>query len=376
MAAPKPKAARLRAASGRKKGVETEMAMNQSQSNSSSTRRKVALALQGGGSHGAFTWGVLDRMLEDDTIEIIGVTGTSAGAMNAVALADGMVRGGPKEARVRLRQFWEAIGKMAGFNSFLVWPMSGETAANTPLEYNPLYAALVMVSRNLSPYDLNPFNYNPLRDLLTELIDFERLRAQNFFEVMICATNVRTARRRPFHSSEISVDAVLASACLPQMMSAVEIAGEPYWDGGFTGNPAIIGFLRKMPKCDVIIVRIDPVHRDAVPRKPAEIIDRLLEISFNSTFWLELSAMGFFLKLVDEGQLDRQRFGRFLFHGIEASALMEKFPSSSKANNYPALLDYLFNLGRETADAWFARHGTDIGQRSTVDLQTLLPPDF
>ena len=129
-----------------------------------------------------------------------------------VALADGMVRGGPKEARIRLRQFWEAIGKMTGFNSFLVWPMSGETAANTPLEYNPLYAALVMVSRNLSPYDLNPFNYNPLRDLLTELIDFERLRAQNSFEVMICATNVRTARRRPFRSSEISADAVLASA--------------------------------------------------------------------------------------------------------------------------------------------------------------------
>jgi len=157
--------------------------MNQSQSNSSSTRRKVALALQGGGSHGAFTWGVLDRMLEDDTVEIIGVTGTSAGAMNAVALADGIVRGGPKEARIRLRQFWESIGKMTGFNSFLVWPMSGETAANTPLEYNPLYAAFVMLSRNLSPYDLNPFNYNPLRDLLTELIDFERLRAQNFLRL-------------------------------------------------------------------------------------------------------------------------------------------------------------------------------------------------
>jgi NTE family protein len=287
-----------------------------------------------------------------------------------------MVRGGPKEARTRLRQFWEAIGKMTGFNSFLIWPMSGEAAANTPLEYNPLYAALVMLSRNLSPYDLNPFNYNPLRDLLTELIDFERLRAQNSFEVMICATNVRTARRRPFRSSEISVDGVLASACLPQMMSAVEIDGEPYWDGGFTGTPAMVGFLRRVPKCDVIIVRIDPVHRDAVPRRPAEIIDRLLEISFNSTFWLELSGMGFLLKLVDEGQLDRERFGRFLFHGIEASSLMEKFPSSSKANNYPALLNYLFDLGRETADAWFARHGTDIGQRSTIDLQALLPPDF
>jgi NTE family protein len=315
-------------------------------------------------------------MLEDETLEIIGVTGTSAGAMNAVVLADGMVRGGPKQARKELRQFWEAIGKMVGFNSFLIWPMSGETAANTPLEQNPFYTAFVTLSRNLSPYDLNPSNYNPLRDLLTEMIDFEQLRAQKDFEVMICATNVRTAMRRPFHNADISVDGVLASACLPQMMSAVEVDGESYWDGGFTGNPAVIGLLRRLPKCDVIVVRIDPVHRDAVPRKPAEIIDRLLEISFNSTFWLELSALGFLSKLIDEGHLDRGRFGRFLFHTIEASSVMEKFPTSSKANNYPAMLEYLFDLGRQTADAWFAHHGKDIGQRSTFDLQKLLPVDF
>jgi NTE family protein len=168
----------------------------------------------------------------------------------------------------------------------------------------------------------------------------------------------------------------VASACLPQMMSAVEIDGEFYWDGGFTGNPAIIGLLRRLPKCDVIIVRIDPVYREAVPRKPAEIIDRLLEISFNSTFWLELSAFRFLSKLIDEGYLDRERFGRFLFHTIEASALMERFPISSKANNYPAMLEYLFDLGRQTAGAWFADHGKDIGQRSTLDLQKLLPVDF
>lgn len=350
--------------------------MNQRRSASSSTPRKVALALQGGGSHGAFTWGVLDRMLEDETLEIIGVTGTSAGAMNAIVLADGMVRGGRKQARAELRQFWEAIGKMVGFNSFLFWPMSGETAANTPLEHNPFYMAFAMLSRHLSPSDLNPLNYNPLRDLLTEMIDFERLRTQNAFEVMICATNVRSAMRRPFHNADVSVDAVLASACLPQMMSAVEIDGEYYWDGGFTGNPAVTGLLRRLPKCDVIVVRIDPVHRDAVPRKPAEVMDRLLEISFNSTFWLEFSMFGFMSKLMDEGHLDRERFGRFHFHSIEASALMEKFPMSSKANNYPAFLKYLFDLGRQTADEWFTRHGTDIGSRSTLDLQKLLPVDF
>ena len=350
--------------------------MNQPRSTSASAPRKVALALQGGGSHGAFTWGVLDRMLEDETIDIIGATGTSAGAMNAIVLADGMVRGGPKHARSELRQFWEAIGKMVGFNSFLPWPMSGETAANTPLEQNPLYVAATMLCRQLSPYELNPLNYNPLRDLLIELIDFEGLRKQNAFEVMICATNVRTARRRVFQSADLSVDAVLASATLPQMMTAVEIDGESYWDGGFTGNPATTNLLRRLPKCDLIVVRIDPVHRNAVPRTPVEIVERMLEISFNSTFWLEFSALGFLSKLIDEGHLDRERFGRFLFHGIEASSLMEKFPASSKANNYPAMLEYLFDLGRQTADAWLTRHGSDIGHRSTFDLQKLLPLDF
>ena len=160
------------------------------------------------------------------------------------------------------------------------------------------------------------------------------------------------------------------------MMSAVEVDGESYWDGGFAGNPAVTGLLRRLPKCDLVIVRIDPVHRDMVPRRPAEIIDRLLEISFNSTFWLELSALGFLSKLVDEGHLDRGRFGRFLFHTIEASSLVEKFPSSSKANNYPAMLEYLFDLGRQTADDWFVRRGSDIGRRSTFDLQKLLPVDF
>jgi NTE family protein len=345
------------------------------QQHMASAPRKVALALQGGGSHGAFTWGVLDRMLTETAIDIIGVTGTSAGAINAVLLADGIVRGGPDEARQRLRQFWQTVGKMAGFGS-LLWPMSGEAAASFPLEKIPLYQVYNILSHQMSPYDLNPFNYNPLRSLLTELIDFERLREQSNFELMICATNARTARRRVFHNADISVESVLASACLPLMFPAVEIDGEPYWDGGFTGNPAFAGFMRKLPRCDLMIVRIDPIHRNTLPRSPSEIVDRFLEISFNSTFWLELSAIAFILRLVDEGQLDRARFGRFLFHAIEASAVMEQFPASSKTNNYAALLEYLFDLGRETVDSWFVRHGADLGNQSTIDLQQLLPVDF
>jgi NTE family protein len=343
----------------------------------SPVRHKVALALQGGGSHGAFTWGVLDRLLEEPTLDIIGVTGTSAGAMNTVALADGLVRGGHEQARQQLRKFWTTIGEMPGFSS-LLWPMSGKNAAMMHLETTPAYLAWDMLSRNLSPYDLNPTKLNPMRAPLTELIDFDRLRAQEELQVMVCATNVHTAKRRVFANKDLSVDAVLASACLPQMFPAVEIDGEPYWDGGYTGNPAITALLRKLPKqkFDLIGVRIDPIARANTPRSVREIHDRVNEICFNSTIWLELSMLAVILRFVDEGLLDRERFGRVFFHGIEASEIMEKLPSSSKLNNSMAVLEYLFDLGRQTADKWWGDHGAAIGQRSTVDLQKLLPETF
>jgi NTE family protein len=340
-------------------------------------RRKVALALQGGGSHGAFTWGVLDRLLEEPTLDIIGITGTSAGAMNAVALADGLLRGGPRQARQGLRKFWTAIGEMPGFGS-LLWPMSGEAAANLDLKQTPAYLSWDMLTRNLSPYDLNPSRINPLRAPLTELIDFDRLRAQEKLQVTVCATNARSATRRVFSNKEISVDAVLASACLPLMFPAVEIDGEPYWDGGYTGNPALVPLMRKLPKqkFDLIFVRIDPIIHEDTPHSVREINDRITEVIFNSTLVLELGMLAVVLKFVDEGLLDRERFGRVRFHGIEASAIMEKLATSSKLNNTPALLEYLFDLGRKTADAWWADHGAAIGQRSTVDLQKLLPEEF
>ena len=341
-------------------------------SGSASQRRQVALALQGGGSHGAFTWGVLDRMLEDETIDIIGVTGTSAGAMNAVVLADGLLKGGPEQARRGLRNFWEAIGKMPGFAS-LLWPMSGESHAQVHLEKTPAYLIWDTLSRNLSPYDLNPLNFNPLRGPLTELVDFDRLRAEKHLQVLVCATNVLTSRRRVFSNEDISVDAVLASACLPQMFPAVEIDGESYWDGGFSGNPAMVPLIRRLPKCDLIIVRIDPIIRTTVPRSPREIHDRVQEVGFNSTFWLELGALAIILRFVEEGLLDRERFGRILFHAIEASSELEKIAASTKLNNSPAFLEFLFDLGRQTADGWIARNGAAIGRQSTIDLQKVLP---
>jgi NTE family protein len=212
-------------------------------------RRKVALALQGGGSHGAFTWGVLDRLLDDETIEIIGVTGTSAGAMNGAVLVDGLVRGGPKQARTELRQYWEVVGSMPGFGSYFS-NMSGEQAVTTPLENIPAYVETV--KKNSSPYDLPSANDNPTRRLLTELIDFDRLHSQQDIQLTVSATNARTARRRVFTNQDVSVDALLASACLPQFFRAVEIDGEPYWDGSLTGNPAFGPLLTKRPDCDLI----------------------------------------------------------------------------------------------------------------------------
>jgi len=263
---------------------------------------------------------------------------------------------------------------MPGFGS-LLGPLSGRAAAELRLEYTPSYLIWDVVSRNLSPYELNPLNFNPLRAPLAELIDFDRLRTQRAIQVMVCATNVRTARRRVFTNADISIDAVLASACLPQLFPAVEIDGESYWDGGYTGNPAMAALIQRMPSCDMVIVRVDPISRVQTPRGVREIEDRVREIGFNSTFWLELSAIAILLKLVDEGHLDRERFGRFRFHAIEASVEMEKLASSSKLNNHMAFLEHLFALGRQTADQWLTLNGASLGRSSTIDLQKLLPVD-
>jgi NTE family protein len=218
--------------------------IRRTEQSSEPSRRKLALALQGGGSHGAFTWGVLDRLLDDATIDIIGVTGTSAGAMSGAILADGLVGGGAAQARAKLRRYWEAVGATPGFGSFFSG-ISGEEAANTALESIP--ACAEKMRQNLSPYDQSPSN-STLHLLLSELIDFDRLRLQNKIQLTICATNARTAKRRVFTNHDASFDVLLASTCLPQYFRAVEIDGEAYWDGGWTGNPALAPLLTKMPE--------------------------------------------------------------------------------------------------------------------------------
>ena len=342
----------------------------QRRKNGASGRRHIALALQGGGSHGAFTWGVLDRLLEEPSLEIVGVSGTSAGAMNAGVLAHGL-RDSPAAARQALRSFWEALGRMPGFAT-LHGPWM-ETSREWHLENSPFFQWFNFLTQMLSPYQFNPFNIHPLRPLIGQ-IDFAALRSDpKAIRVFIGTTNVRTGRRRVFENGELSPDVLLASACLPLVFQAVEIDGEAYWDGGYTGNPAIIPLYQETAAPDLIIIGINPLSRDTLPRTAREIANRIDEISFNSTFMLELSAIAFIDQLLDTKGIDASRFRPMLLHGIDGGARLGKLGASSKMNSHPAFLRYLYGYGREAADIWIASHLHEIGEHSTVNLADLAP---
>ena len=332
--------------------------------------RRLAIALQGGGSHGAFTWGVLDRLLQEKGFEIVGISGTSAGAMNAGILADGLRRGGPAEARNALAHYWEDVGRSPGYASFAPpAPLSAQRSWH--LEHNPLFHWHEMLARILSPYQANPFNYNPLRSLLAR-IDFDGLRHDSrAARVFICATNVRTGLRRVFENEELSADVLLASAALPQVYQAVEIDGEHYWDGGYTGNPALGPLYLGTDASDLIVVGINPIVRAEVPRTARAIADRIGEISFNSSFMGEVAAIAFFEDLMESRPAD-PRFRRLFLHGIGDEAL-GSFGASSKMNNHPDFLRQLRDIGVRAAERWLAKNRNAVGKRSTVDLSGLVP---
>ena len=332
--------------------------------------RPLAIALQGGGSHGAFTWGVLDRLLREPHFEIVGISGTSAGAMNAAVLADGLRRGGAAEAREALAQYWEDVGRLPGYASFA--PPAPLSAQHTwHLEHNPLFQLHQMLTRILSPYQANPFNYNPLRSLLAR-IDFDGLRHDSkAARVFICATNVRTGLRRVFENEELSADVLLASAALPQVYQAVEIDGEHYWDGGYTGNPALAPLYLGTEASDLIVVGINPIVRAEVPRTARAIADRIGEIGFNSSFMGEVAAIAFFEDLMQSRPAD-SRFRNLFVHGIGDETL-GSFGASSKMNNHPDFLLHLRDIGARAAERWLAENRNAVGKRSTVDLSGLVP---
>lgn len=329
---------------------------------------RIDLALQGGGAHGAFTWGVLCRVLEEDWLEIEAISGTSAGAMNAAVLASGFARGGRAGAREALDQFWRKVSEAARFSPFQRSPLDILLGRWT-LDNSPLFVAMDMMSRVVSPYSLNPAGTNPLTDILAEVIDFDAL-AQSPVKLFITATNVRTGRGRVFRNAEITPDVLLASACLPTLFQAVEIDGESYWDGGYSGNPTMTPLIRESDALDTILVQINPVERPGTPRTARDILNRLNEVSFNAVLLKELRMMALLRQTANGGTGESARWARMRLHRITSDAMAE-LGYSSKLNAEWEFLTMLHNEGRRSAEAFYREHREDIGKSSTLDLDEL-----
>lgn len=335
--------------------------------------QRLNLALQGGGSHGALTWGVLDALLEDGQFLIDGVSGTSAGAMNAVALAHGFAqaarehkdpleahRAGCELARATLARLWEGVGTLGSLTWGIPLPGAG-----------PL---LGMMSHWLSPYQTNPLDINPLRRVLEREVDFEALasarapQSTTVPQVFVCATNVRTGRGEIFTGKRLSADAVMASACLPLLFKAVEIDGEHYWDGGYSGNPALHPLIYKTDCADVLLVQINPIEHQGVPDSASEIMERMNEITFNAALLSELRAIEFVRRLLAEGKLDARRYKSVRMHRIDGGAVLEPFGAASKLRADLAFVRRLFDLGRAAGQDWLQAHRADVGVRTTVNI--------
>jgi len=329
----------------------------------------VDLALQGGGSHGAFTWGVVDRLLEEPWLQIEAISGTSAGAMNAAVLADGWLKGGPEGAKAALQSYWRKVSEAAAFSPFRR-TMMDRMMGRWSLDHSPVYLAMDLLTRVASPYDLNPAGYNPLKPLLEECIDFAGL-AKSPIKLFVTATNVRTGRGRIFRNGEITADVLLASACLPTMFQAVEIDGESYWDGGYAGNPTITPLVRESNAQDSILIQINPRERAEVPRSAADILNRLNEISFNASLMKEVRMIALLREVADPGTGEGARWARMRTHRIMTEKLAE-LGASSKLNAEWDFLEMLHAEGRRAGEEFLATHGEDVGKRSTADINVLL----
>jgi NTE family protein len=333
--------------------------------------RKINLALQGGGAHGAFTWGVLDSLLADPRIEIEGISGASAGAINAVTLADGLTRGGPQEARKRLAEVWRAVSSN-GDLSELQRAVTDRLLSFVPYEGSPAQAWFDALSRLWSPYDFNPLNINPLKDVIERFVDFDALRSSGNLKLFISATNVFTGRLRIFPREKITAEVVMASSCLPMVFQAVEIDGIPYWDGGYMGNPAIFPFFRTTDTEDVLIVSINPLERRMTPRTQDEIMNRINEITFNSSLIAEYRAIEFVTRLIDQGRLPRGQgageYRRINVHRVALDSAFKQLTADSKLDSDFAFFELLRNGGQRAGQDFLSKHFDDLGVRSTVDL--------
>ncbi len=327
----------------------------------------INLALQGGGAHGAFTWGVLDRLLEDDRIGVEAISGTSAGAINAVVLADGFMRSGVDGARERLHDFWQHIARLGALSPIQRSPLD-IWLGNFSLDHNPAFLYFDMLTHIASPYDLNPANLNPLKELLEAEIDFERVQCCSDIKLFISATNVHTGRVKVFTGDEISADSVMASSCLPLVFQAVEIDGVPYWDGGFMGNPVLFPFFYHSQSNDIVLVQVNPLERKETPVTSREIHNRMNEITFNASLTKELRAIEFVSRLVASENLDPDRYKRVHMHIIDTGEELLELSASSKMNAEWRFLTHLRDIGRQTADTWLAANFDNLGKRSSFDL--------
>ncbi|THF62630.1 patatin-like phospholipase family protein [Pseudothauera rhizosphaerae] len=331
--------------------------------------RPVGLALQGGGAHGAFTWGVLDALLEDGRVDFEAVSGTSAGAMNAVVLAHGLLAGGREGAREALARFWHAVAAATPF---------GMSSAPNGVENGGLAPALKMMlqwAQHFSPYELNPFDINPLRDIVGSQIDFERLRAASPLRLFIATTHANTGKLRVFHTHELTADALLASACLPNLHHTVEIDGEPYWDGGYSANPAVFPLFYECRTRDILLVLLSPLLRDRTPRTATEIRGRALDLAFTATFLREMRMYAHARAFARQDWLPLGRLERRLrsvrFHLIEAEELMSQLAGESRLTTSLPFLEMLRDRGRQRAAAWLAACHHNLGRRSSVDIDAL-----
>jgi NTE family protein len=328
--------------------------------------RRISVGLQGGGAHGAFTWGVLDALLADPRVDFEGLSGSSAGAMNAVVLANGWVKEGRDGARQALDDFWRAVGQQM--------PKGMVTQGDTDaISLTPASKLLANWAGYFSPSQLNPFDLNPLRDLIAAQVDFDKLRAACPFKLFVGATQANTGKLRVFRENELTLDMLLASACLPKIHHAVEIEGEPYWDGGYSANPAIFPLFYDCDSSDVMLVLLSPLQRNQTPRTVEEIEARIVELAFSAHFMRE---MRMFSRAADYagpglltvGRLER-RLQKMRFHMIDTSQLPSLQRTDTKLLAHPPFLERLRQQGQARASAWLAEHFDGVGRRSTVDVR-------
>jgi NTE family protein len=342
--------------------------MAQKAARNQADQKLINLAIQGGGSHGAFAWGAIDRLLEDGRVAAEGIVGTSAGAMNAAVTAYGLTQGGNEGARAALQRFWRAVAEKGAYS--ILRPSWVDRLINPgSMDFSPGWLMMDFFSRMTSPYQTNPSNYNPLREILTDQIDFEQLRRSSSVKLFTCASNVTTNRLRIFERSEMTVDKVLASACLPTVFQAIEIDGAYYWDGGYMGNPPIFPLIYNCTSPDVVLIMINPIQTDEVPKSAQAILDRINTLSFNSSLMREMRAIAFISRMIDKGFDDDGRMKKVFMHCIDAEQELRTLGVSSKVNVEWSFLTWLFELGRQQADVFLRDHFDKIGNQSSVDIE-------